>query len=506
VLFAVALFVCAFLAPSYRGPALKFALRGLSGILLFFAARSLVSPEQVARVVTAIVLGALVSAGLAAVDSAFPASAAFFRYFREGAFETVGLRRASGVFGYPTIGAMYWEAAVPLVVAFPIIARRKERGPRAWKWELVGVLLATAILAVALTASGTRSGIAGAGIACIAMIGLAGRSPRTLRPLAGAALGVLLTLSIGMAGVGTRLGHRLLFWQDHLWLRAEYQVGETPPSVRAGATLATPLTLTNTGVLAWRRTSPGAVHVSYHWECESGGFRSDSDREGTRTELPADVPPGGSIEVVVEARAPDAPGRYRLVWDLVQENVSWFSELGNQAPWRRIAVAPGDDSRAFDAGGALATCLRLVKSPDPPSRAELWRAALALFRRRPLLGVGPDNFRRRYEDILVSPEGLRYEDQRIHANSLFFETLADEGLLGMGALAWLAFALLCRLRHSTRLGLVAGVATGVASGAFFVHGAFDYFFEFTPLFGLFWLLLGLVATSTPDGERQDSRR
>jgi hypothetical protein len=49
------------------------------------------------------------------------------------------------------------------------------------------------------------------------------------------------------------------------------------------------------------------------------------------------------------------------------------------------------------------------------------------------------------------------------------------------------------LRRHGRTASVAGLGTAIAAGTFFVHGAFDYFFEFTPLLGLFWLLLGLTA-------------
>jgi hypothetical protein len=38
------------------------------------------------------------------------------------------------------------------------------------------------------------------------------------------------------------------------------------------------------------------------------------------------------------------------------------------------------------------------------------------------------------------------------------------------------------------------LACGIAAGLFFVHGVLDYFLEFTPLYGLFWLTLGLTAS------------
>jgi hypothetical protein len=43
--------------------------------------------------------------------------------------------------------------------------------------------------------------------------------------------------------------------------------------------------------------------------------------------------------------------------------------------------------------------------------------------------------------------------------------------------------------------LVAGVA--VAAGSFFVHGLLDYFLIFTPTYGLFWLLVGLIGGTMP---------
>jgi O-antigen ligase len=130
-----------------------------------------------------------------------------------------------------------------------------------------------------------------------------------------------------------------------------------------------------------------------------------------------------------------------------------------------------------------------------------------LWRERPLLGVGPDNFRRRYEDVIgLAPNGRPYSDTRIHANNLYLETLADLGLAGIAALAWLAMGLLRALRDSAAAGRLASLGSGVAAAAFFVHGGIDYFLEFTPLFGLFWLLLGLTSASSLHGLTREARR
>jgi O-antigen ligase len=135
-----------------------------------------------------------------------------------------------------------------------------------------------------------------------------------------------------------------------------------------------------------------------------------------------------------------------------------------------------------------------LSPPVAAPRLALWRSALVLWRSRPLLGIGPDNFRRRYVEVIgPAADGRAYTDTRIHANDLYLETLADLGLVGVAVLAWLALALLRGLRRLSTSGRVVGLGCGLAAGAFFVHGAVDYFLEFTPLFGLFWMLLGLTA-------------
>jgi hypothetical protein len=60
-------------------------------------------------------------------------------------------------------------------------------------------------------------------------------------------------------------------------------------------------------------------------------------------------------------------------------------------------------------------------------------------------------------------------------------------------LALLMLGLLKALRAHAARGDVVALACTCGVGAFFVHGLLDTFFAFTPLFGLFWLLLGLAA-------------
>jgi O-Antigen ligase len=497
-LWATVNFASAVAAPSYRAAALKFALRSLSGVLAFFAVRSLArAPEVARRLVLAILTGALLSAATAIVDGLAPGSAPLWDGFRAGRFTAFGLTRASGVFAYPTIGAMYWEAAVPLIVVAPFLGRRSRPGRAAFAGRLFP-LLGSALLVGAILASATRSALVGAAVATAALLGLGWSSELAVRRAAAGVLAVVALSSaipLGTTGFGALLGQRLRWWHDDTWYRAEYRVDATPRTVSVGEVFAVPVTIRNTGTLTWTQGGDQPFRLAYHWVRPDRPM-SRSDFEGLRTELPADVPPGGVIELIAQARGPSSEGTYRLHWDLVQEGVTWFSERGNAMPEQRVDV-----SNAAEAATSLPVAEDTplpAASPAPPPRPALWRAAVVLWRQHLVLGIGPDNFRRRYQEVLShAPDGQPYTDTRIHANSFYFETLADLGLAGASALALIGLGLVRLVRAHRATRRLAGLGVGVAAGAFFVHGALDYFLEFTPLFCLFWMLLGLTAACGP---------
>jgi O-antigen ligase len=127
-------------------------------------------------------------------------------------------------------------------------------------------------------------------------------------------------------------------------------------------------------------------------------------------------------------------------------------------------------------------------------------------RNRPLVGIGPDNFRWVYGDFA----GLSQWDTGSHANSLYFEWLADTGVLGLGLFLWFAWRLLrgsmegllrppARVRSDTwwvwRLALAGSLV------AWFLHGLADYFYEPLPTNLAFWLVAA-VALAAPRAESQ----
>jgi len=94
-----------------------------------------------------------------------------------------------------------------------------------------------------------------------------------------------------------------------------------------------------------RRPLSSNVHVSYHWLRPDG---SVAQFDGLRTSLPLYVddwwrlPNWRTVETEVRVQAVTAPGDYVLAFDLVDENVNWFADLGNPPAPYRVVVAAGE--------------------------------------------------------------------------------------------------------------------------------------------------------------------
>ena len=138
--------------------------------------------------------------------------------------------------------------------------------------------------------------------------------------------------------------------------------------------------------------------------------------------MPRDVAPGETIRLQTQINVPDVPrGAYRLDWGMLQRDVVQFYERG-WADAETLVTVEGEG-----AAGALAVGILPRDDEEAPwvvGRLELWGAALRLIQAHPWLGVGPDNFRHLYGALL----GLETWDERIQANNLYLEILADVGV------------------------------------------------------------------------------
>ena len=209
--------------------------------------------------------------------------------------------------------------------------------------------------------------------------------------------------------------------------------------------------------------------------------------EGLRTEFPHAVASGTAVPMRAYVQAPPRPGRYRLVWDVVAEGRLWFS---SEAPLRAYSLA--------NVTGPSVTESWLKSTPIPPvafrlGRGALWQMAVRMWASRPLLGVGPDNFRLLYGQLAGSRS-----DPRIHTNNMYLEVLVGGGVLAGAAFLWLCWRAAASVRDAWRLAGPSGsVHLGIAAAvaAIFLHGLVDSFLSFTPTYLAIWLTLGLVAAS-----------
>jgi hypothetical protein len=111
-----------------------------------------------------------------------------------------------------------------------------------------------------------------------------------------------------------------------------------PATLRAGAEGRYRVSFENRG----RQPLSSNVHLSYHWEPRKDG---GVPVEGLRSELPPFTGDWWRYpwrRITVDARVPAdvPPGDYALVFDLVDENVSWFAGYGlSPAPYR-VVITP----------------------------------------------------------------------------------------------------------------------------------------------------------------------
>jgi hypothetical protein len=515
---ALALVLSAALTPVARVPAIKFALRSLGGVALYLAAADLLrAPRAVLRVMIALAAGGALAALLMGLESSTPRVAAVLRPFHAQTFGALGLVRASGPFQYPNIAAMYLEGVLPVLLAAGVVtgAAAARAGARRAITAASAIVAMAIIYALVLAAS--RAGLIAALVVLIG-IGVAARRDPQLRRLAMLFVGGVVALTLLTQANNPMLALRLRFWEARPWHRSDIQLSRDraaalPARMDPGARATVGLVIRNDGAIVWTHQGRNPVFLSYHWQDETTG--AVRIRDGLRTALPRDVPSGDSVVLSAQVRAPAQPGRYLLRWDPVQEGVTWFSERGDRGLVQKVIVTapPGAQPPALAAGGrpsaqpAALPASATLDTLDGVSRRDLWRAGLAAWRTRPVLGIGPDNFRRVYGTYLGHPNA----DERLHANNLYVETLTNLGAAGLLALAALMLALARAVIRAARVAQtrVLALGAGGALAAYAVHGTLDYFFEFTPTYGLVWLLAGMTVAldrPSPRGLQQEAAR
>ncbi len=425
-----------------------------------------------------------VAAVAAIAETRLSSIAPLLRPFHDQTFQALGQVRGSGPFQFPNIAAMVLEAAVPLALALGATA------PAGRRAMVAGA--AAAVLLAGVVATGSRAGLVTGALAVVAMApwlrrAVAARRARLIVPAAG------LVVLAGFVLANGPLAARLRFWNEGQWYRAAIAPAGGPGDRLAGrlppeGTATELLTVRNQGALTWRHLPPSAVGLAYHWIDPDTG--TVLVRDGLRTPLPADLPAGASVDLRATARAPTRPGRYLLWWDMVQEDVTWFSAHGDPG-WRETilvgspdgAAPPGGRSRRGTGGcpsgshcRACSSGGRLYGVPRPAAAGRRPRQFPASLRALPAPAVRRRSPARQLP-VFRDAGGSRAGRARRGGG-------ADPGAGGRRA-----------PRHRATGLLAAGVA--VALGTFLLHGTLDYFFEFTPTYSMFWLLAGALTALDP---------
>jgi len=498
----------------YRSLGPQFTYRMLMGAMVYASAYEALRGKRRLLVALCIFVGAgAVSAVLGLLEFAPGVNIQpWLKMFKPQPTTVGGEVRLSGSFEYANGAAMYFEMALPVLVSLGILFSSRRlvamlstngritEGRRRWILALLFVI--ALIYAMALILTFSRAALVGVLIA-LAVIGVVsllrrGSEARWVVPVAWSvlALAVVAMLLSGLLVFLTQPMFRLRLTteNDRNWYGAMVTSEPLPP-LSARGIITVPLTLVNKGQMTWPASGVLPIDISYHWLSAKDDVYLFF--EGLRTPLPHDVAPGETLSVNAIVQAPPRPGDYRLQWDLVHENVTWFS--GKQAIVQ--------DLRSYHVSEATATTnTKPPQTTMPPpmaldtntdyasvGRGQLWNVALAMFKSHPLTGVGPDGFRNLYGKYA----GVTQWNTNIYTNNTYLEMFTNLGLLGGLAFLWLGGLALWRafrsvLRQPVGPAWIMGLGATAAVVAFFAHGVVDYFLFATPIYLIFWFLMSVA--------------
>ncbi|MHB9112512.1 MAG: O-antigen ligase family protein [Thermoleophilia bacterium] len=404
--------------------------------------------------------------------------------------------RVSATMPYPTVLSMYLEIALPLGLALGLWLIGMKESVRVSRnlWQGATITCMTAVLAVQIFTY-TRSALMATTVsmltaACLARVFGYGRRVVVYFSATIIVMALVLGASIAFSKTGSE---RYAIGDETRRYDAEYQLLTFPAKMTVGQEYNAVLRVVNKSDLTWRKSGSDNFMVVYRWVEYPDRQLLDEERSIV-SELPYDLAPGESADIAVAFNTPRTPGRYVFVTELFKSGVGWLSRSGVTP-----VVVPVD----FNSGGGSG--FAIPEHPDSfiyvdikqrlLSRPVLWQAAIDMWKSRPLLGIGPGQFRNEYPRYVSGIE----PDDRIEANSIFLEALANTGLVGLTATVFLLVSALWyqfRLVSDRFLGRsVRLVALGLQAAmvAYIVHGVLDFFLWQNGVTFLFFAILGLTA-------------
>lgn len=454
------------LAEEQRQLAWKFAARMAVMAVFGWLVAAAPAPARRRALAALVVSGAVVALLAVAEGMGLRGLDPVLAHFRETPFNVGGSRRATAGSEYPNQAAAFLMYAL---LAWAGLSQAR----RPWL-----ALSLSALLSAGMLFTYSRGALVACGLGLLAALAAARSRPGQARGPRLALFALVLAAAV-FAASGEVFRLRLESEGTSTWYGARYEPEDATLTFAPREARRLRVRVTNAGRKTWARQE--AFHLSYHWYHPERRTLQD----GGRTELPVDVPPGASVLLEAEVVAPDLLGRYRLVWDMVHEDTTWFSGQGV-----RPVVVDAFIGRPGEPVPGPASQLPPASLGWRPSRAELWRIALEMWGTHPVWGVGPDNFRWLYGRYAGEP----FWDTRVFANNILLEAAATTGSLGLVALA---LTFMAALRASYRGLMAAPDASTLAlfgmTVAVLAHGLVDYVLAFTGHYLFLGFLVGSIA-------------
>lgn len=131
------------------------------------------------------------------------------------------------------------------------------------------------------------------------------------------------------------------------------------------------------------------------------------------------------------------------------------------------------------------------------NRSELWHAAITLWRRNPVFGIGAGNFE--LEIPLTGIQGVK-----THANSLYLQSLVEGGIPMIAATLWLVYTSIVTFAHE-RMESPFVLAAFAASVALALHQIVDFLTFYPKVGGEWWIVMALGAAEIAATARVQQR-
>lgn len=499
VLFVASNFLSSFFADDRPG-AIKFSIRMTFAALVYFGVSRMPGKKYRSHLVvgTAVTITLLVVAVIAILETYLLAMhyPTLLMPFQQvvttfGTFYNV---RTAATLPFPTVLSFYLELAFPvaLAVAIWLIGRQVSIGRQ--RAVALAVIAATFLVMAVQLFTYTRSGMVAMPLSLLLAAAIAYGFKFNSRTWSLFGLGALILMATTGALLLTsnKMAVRLGLEKQQEAYTAGYTMVSFPSPIIPGSGNTATIRVENSSVYPWRTAGRDEVTMSYRWLTYPE--MDPVDVEFIISPLPRDVVRGEEADVELSFAAPDEPGRYVLLIEMVKSGVGWFSATGSKPVIVPLEL-DANGSRIFSIGNQPLDYSVSLPVQEAVPRRKLWEAAVLMWQDHPVLGVGSDQFRSRYNEYFPD---IRHDD-KVRTHNIVLEALANNGLVGLLVMVYLlamaAWTQLRLVRDSSQdeSFRVFGLALLTVTVVYVLHGTLDYFLWQTGAAFMFFALLGLTS-------------